>query len=121
VAWKAVADLFTSEAGIAGMHPTHRAAIYVGLAIGAALVLLEKFVPKQNRKWIPSATGLGLGFILPFYYPLSMFFGALLAHVWERKGKQSHDDYMVPTSAGIIAGVSIVGVIVAVVNVFVFS
>lgn len=121
VAWKAVADLFTSEAGIDGMHPTHRAAIGVGLAIGALLVLLEKFVPKQNRKWIPSATGLGLGFILPFYYPLSMFFGALIAHVWQRNNKQSHDDYMVPTSAGIIAGVSIVGVIVAIINVFVFS
>lgn len=121
VAWKAVADLFTSEAGIDGMHPTHRAAIWVGLAIGAALVLLEKFVPKQNRKWIPSATGLGLGFILPFYYPLSMFFGALIAWTWESQNKKSHDDYMVPTSAGIIAGVSIVGVIVAIINVFVFN
>jgi uncharacterized oligopeptide transporter (OPT) family protein len=121
VAWKAVADLFSSEAGIAGMHPTHRAAIWAGLGIGAGLVLLEKMVPKQNRKWIPSATGLGLGFILPFYYPLSMFIGALIAMSWERKDKKSHDDYMVPTSAGIIAGVSIIGVIVAVLNAFVLG
>ena len=121
VAWKAVADLFSSEAGIDGMHPTHRAAIWAGLAIGAGLVLLEKMVPKQNRKWIPSATGLGLGFILPFYYPLSMFIGALIAMTWERQNKKSHDDYMVPTSAGIIAGVSIIGVIVAVLNAFVLG
>jgi uncharacterized oligopeptide transporter (OPT) family protein len=121
VAWKAVADLFSSEAGIGGMHPTHRAAIWAGLGIGAGLVLLEKMVPKQNRKWIPSATGLGLGFILPFYYPLSMFCGALIAMTWERKNKKSHDDYMVPTSAGIIAGVSIIGVIVAVLNAFVLG
>ena len=120
VAWKAVADLFSSEAGIDGMHPTHRNAIWAGLSIGAFLVLLEKYMPKSKRKYVPSATGLGLGFILPAYYPISMFVGALIARVWQKKDEKSHDDFMVPTSAGIIAGVSIIGVIVAVLNVALF-
>lgn len=121
VAWKAVADLFSSEAGISGMHPAHLNAIWAGLAIGAALVLIEKFIPKQKRKYVPSATGLGLGFILPAYYPISMFVGAMIAHVWHKKDEKSHDDFMVPTSAGIIAGVSIIGVLVAVANVLFFN
>ena len=84
-------------------------------------MLAEKFAPKDKRKYIPSATGLGLGLILPFYYPLSMTIGAIAARVWEKKDKKSHDDFMVPTSAGIIAGVSIIGVIVAVLNVLMFA
>ncbi len=119
VAWKAVADLF--ESGIGNMHPAHRSAIFVGLAIGAALVLIERLAPKQHRKWIPSATGLGLGFILSFKYPLSMFVGALGAWLWQNKSKASADRYLVPVSAGIIAGVSIIGVIVAVLNAKVFT
>ncbi|MAW60179.1 MAG: hypothetical protein CMJ94_05010 [Planctomycetes bacterium] len=121
VAWKAVADLFSSEHGINGMHPSHRIAIWWGLGIGAFLVLAEKFMPKEKRKYIPSATGLGLGLILPFYYPLSMTVGAVAARLWEKKDQKSHDDFMVPTSAGIIAGVSIIGVIVAVLNVILFA
>ncbi len=114
VAWKAVADLFQS--GIGNMHPMHRNAIFVGLAIGAALVIIERYAPKDKKKWMPSATGLGLGFILPFYYPLSMFIGALIAWVWQGKWKASADNFLVPVSAGIIAGVSIIGVIVALLN-----
>jgi len=115
-AWYAVAELFSSPAGIDGMHPAHRQMIFVGLAIGAALVILENLAPKPWKKWIPSATGLGLGFLLSFYYPLLMFVGALIGLIWERANKKTADDYLVPISAGIIAGVSIIGVIVAVIN-----
>lgn len=114
VAWKAVADLF--ESGIGNMHPMHRTAIFVGLAIGAAAVIIDRYAPKKVKQWTPSATGLGLGFILPFYYPLSMFFGALIAWIWQGKWKQNADTFLVPVSAGIIAGVSIIGVIVALLN-----
>jgi uncharacterized oligopeptide transporter (OPT) family protein len=114
VAWKAVADLF--ESGIGNMHPMHQTAIFVGLAIGAAVVIVERFAPKNMKKWVPSATGLGLGFILPFYYPMSMFVGALIAWVWQGKWKESSDTFLVPVSAGVIAGVSIIGVIVALLN-----
>ena len=86
------------------------------MAIGALVVIMERVTPKEYKKWTPSATGLGLGFILPFYYPLSMFVGALIASVWQRKWKTSADNFLVPVSAGVIAGVSIIGVIVAVLN-----
>ncbi len=119
VAWKAVADLF--QHGIENMHPMHVAAIQIGLAIGAAVVIFEKIVPKQYKKWTPSATGLGLGFILSFYYPMSMFVGAVIAWAWQKNWKKSADNYLVSVSAGVIAGVSIIGVIVQVLNNFVID
>ncbi len=118
VAWKAVADVFAK--GIGNMHPMHREAIFVGLGLGALMVLAERFAPKAWRPWLPSATGLGLGFILPFQYPLSMLLGAVGAYLWTKKNKKTSDDYLVPVASGIIAGVSIMGVIAAAINNFLF-
>ena len=112
--WKAVADLF--KHGFANMHPMHQQAILVGLVIGAVLLVIETIAPKNVKGWLPSATGVGLGLILPFQYPLSMFIGAMIAHIWTRRASKSAEDYLVPASAGIIAGVSIMGVLVAFLN-----
>jgi len=117
-AWMAVAKVF--ELGLDNMHPMHRTAIYYGLGLGTLIILLEKFLP-QFKKWLPSATGIGLGMVLPFYYPLAMLVGAIIAEVWNRKGKESADNYLVPVSAGVIAGVSIIGVIVAILNTLLFA
>ena len=83
-------------------------------------MLLETFLPK-HRRWMPSATGLGLGFILPFQYPLSFFIGAMIVVVWRARREQSADRYVIPVSSGFIAGESIVGVVVAAVNNFVLG
>ena len=116
--WKAIAEVF--KLGLENMHPMHRTAIYFGLGAGTIFLLLETFLPKA-KKWLPSATGFGLGLILPFEYPLSMFVGAVIAHIWLKRNKKNFDDYMIPVSAGVIAGVSIIGVLVAVANVALFS
>ena len=117
-AWKAVAEVFRD--GISSMHPMHQNAIWLGLAIGAALVVLERILPRF-KAWLPSAVGLGLGFILPFQYPLSMVVGAVIAWLWQRRNPSHAHDYLVPVSAGVIAGVSIIGVIVASLNNFVLG
>jgi OPT family oligopeptide transporter len=115
-AWKAVAELF--QHGLENMHPMHQQAIFWGLLLGVALVLLEKVLPRL-RAWLPSATGIGLGMILPFQYPLAMFLGALIAYLWNKRDAKHADIYLVPVAAGVIAGISIVGVLVAVLNNFV--
>ena len=45
-----------------------------------------------------------------------MFAGAAIAWYWAKKNKESSDNYMVPIAAGLIAGISIMGVIVAIIN-----
>jgi OPT family oligopeptide transporter len=118
VAWKAVADVFNS--GIGNLHEMHRSAIFVGLAIGIALTLIDRFAPKDTKKFLPSATGVGLGFILPFQYPLSMLIGALIGYYWNKRNEKQCEGYLVPLASGIIAGVSIMGVVAAALNNFVF-
>jgi uncharacterized oligopeptide transporter (OPT) family protein len=112
-AWKAVAEVF--KHGLDNMHPMHQEAISWGLGIGAVLVIAETFLPKV-KEWVPSATGIGLGLILPFQYPFAMLLGAVIAALWSRSAPQNSKKFMVPVAAGAIAGISIAGVLVAVIN-----
>ncbi len=116
-AWKAVAEVF--KTGLANMHPMHQEAMGWGLGLGTLLGVLElPQVPAVARRWLPSATGLGLGFILPFQYPLAMLIGAVGAEVWTRADGKGAEAFSVPVSAGVIAGVSLMGVLVALFNNF---
>ncbi len=112
-AWLAAARVF--QGGLQNLHPMARNCIFWGLGAGALLVVVELALPRY-RKWLPSPTGLGLGFILPFFNPFSMLLGALVAWVWSRRSHAHADRYVVPVASGIIAGESIVSVAIALVN-----
>jgi uncharacterized oligopeptide transporter (OPT) family protein len=88
--WKAVAEVF--RVGIANMHPMARHAIAVGVFAGLFLSVIESLVPKAKR-FLPSPSGVGLGFILPFYYALAMFLGAGLAALAQLLSKERADRY----------------------------
>ncbi|MCA9517382.1 MAG: OPT/YSL family transporter, partial [Myxococcales bacterium] len=119
-AWKAVAEVF--KLGFENMHPTHRSLMLWGGLVGLALVLLEKLRPKSWKfNPVPSATGIGLGMILPFQYPFSLFIGALIAWAWKKKSPDHAETYLIPVAAGLIAGVSIIGVVAAILNNFVLK
>ena len=62
---------------------------------------------------VPSAMGLGLAFVIPFWNTLSMFAGALAAWVIEKKAKEVSVGYTVPVASGMIAGESLMGVLMA--------
>ena len=47
--------------------------------------------------------------------------GALLTFGWEKLSEKTAKDYVVPVSSGIIAGVSIIGVLVQAINNFVLG
>lgn len=113
-AWLAVARVFQN--GWASLHPMAAEGLAWGAAVGVGLALLETLLPARLRRFVPSATGVGFGLFLPFQYPLSMLLGALLGWAWQRKGPGSAALYLVPIACGLIAGESIVGVIVAAVN-----
>jgi len=115
--WKAVAEVF--KYGLDNLHPMSQVAIRYGLVIGAALALAEILVPRPYKKWVPSPTGIGLGMVLPFFYPLAMFTGAVLAELAVAINKAWAERYLVAIAAGGIAGESIVGVLVQALNNFV--
>jgi OPT family oligopeptide transporter len=117
--WKAVAEVF--KYGLHNLHPMSQTALKVGLVVGAILALGEGLAPKRFRNWIPSPTGLGLGMILPFFYPFAFLLGALFKTVCDRLNKDWATKYVTPIAAGGIAGESIVGVIVQGLNNFVLN
>jgi uncharacterized oligopeptide transporter (OPT) family protein len=114
--WKAVAELF--KVGLSNLHPMAQQAIVVGVMIGVTLALLEFFLPKKIKSWLPSATGLGLGLLLPFFSSFSMLVGALIAWAYQKKSAVQAERFVVPVASGVIAGESIIGVIVAGLNNF---
>lgn len=114
VTWKNVAELLAK--GFGSLHPTAQYALFIGAALGIVLVLIEKAAEKyapQAKKYIPSATGFGLAFTMPAYNALSMFAGALIALLIEKNNKKFADDHIVPVSSGLIAGESLMGILVA--------
>lgn len=115
--WAAVAKVF--QLGIENLHPMAQKAIWAGLVAGVLIALLEQAVPKNKRQWVPSATGLGLGILLPAYQSLGMFLGGAAAAFASRKKGSLAAEMVVPVASGMIAGEAILGVIVAALNNFV--
>ncbi|MCC6348662.1 MAG: OPT/YSL family transporter [Candidatus Eisenbacteria bacterium] len=111
--WRGVAELLAK--GVGALHPTARIGLLVGSVLGIILPLLERRFPAQ-KKWIPSATGVGLAFTINGFNSVSMFIGACLA-LWLSKAKPKvHEKYTVPVSSGIIAGESLMGVAIALIT-----
>ena len=108
--WAAVAKLLA--AGIHSLHWTAQWGMVIGGALGFIIPCLEKLFPKA-RPYIPSATGLGLSMVIPFFNSLAMFVGAVIALVLEKKRPALADKYVIPVSSGVIAGESLMGVVVA--------
>jgi len=108
--WRGVAELLAK--GVAALHPTARVGLVIGAAVGILLPLLELAFPKA-KKFIPSPTGLGIAFTITGYYSVSMFLGACLALALHRAKPKMAEEYVVPVSSGIIAGESLMGVVIA--------
>jgi uncharacterized oligopeptide transporter (OPT) family protein len=112
--WRGVAELLAK--GVGALHPTARIGLVIGATLGIVIPLLELKFPKA-KKFIPSATGLGLAFTINGYNSISMFVGALLALWFSKWRPKLHEQYTVPVSSGIIAGESLMGVLIALLTV----
>ncbi len=108
--WKGVAELLAHGPG--ALHPTARWGLVIGGTIGIILPLLELALPRY-KKFIPSATGVGIAFTLNGFNCISFFIGALVALIFSKKRPALAEKYVVPVSSGIIAGESLMGVAIA--------
>lgn len=108
MAWKGVALMLAN--GISKLHPSAQLSIVIGATMGVVLSLSERRFP-QYKKWIPSASGVGLGFTTPGANTISMFLGACIA-LWYSRRDPKADETLIPVSSGIIAGESLTAVFV---------
>lgn len=110
--WAKVAQVLTQ--GIESLPMSARIAILVGAGVGVLLPLIDRYVvPAKYRKFMPSATGLGLAFMLPFANSLSFTIGAVIAWVWSKLSKKSCDAFNVPLASGLVAGESLIAAMIA--------
>lgn len=109
--WAGVSKAFAN--GIGALPESARTAAWVGLVLGIALALLEKFSPKKLKAYVPSASGIGIAMVIPGSNAVAMFLGSAIAEVMRRKNPQAAERLVVPVSSGLIAGESLMGIVVA--------
>jgi putative OPT family oligopeptide transporter len=108
--WVAVARVLAT--GVDSIPVTARIAILIGALVGIALPILERVFPKA-RPWLPSAIGLGLGWVVFFSNALSFAIGAVIVWLWGAADRKSQETFSVPIASGLIAGESMLKAILA--------
>jgi OPT family oligopeptide transporter len=109
-AWASVAKLLKD--GPSNLPRYAVMAIGVGLAIGTVLAILEESVPKHWKRWLPSATGLGIAMVIGFNDSVAMLIGALLTWAITSVNPKWAEQNIISISSGIVAGESIMGILV---------
>ncbi len=107
-AWKAVAELFM--VGLAALPKGVTVAMLVAAAFGVLLPVLEKTLPGKGRAFVPSAASVGLAFVIPANYGITMFVGGLVALLLNRYCKTWSSRFLTAIAAGIVAGETLTGV-----------
>jgi uncharacterized oligopeptide transporter (OPT) family protein len=105
--WAGVSRVMSG--GLAGLSPAARTATLIGLAAGALLALLEHAAPRWKR-FVPSASGLGIAMVMPASNALTMFVGAAVAAVVRKVRPAAVERALTPLASGAIAGESLVGI-----------
>lgn len=121
--WKAVAEILIK--GLDFLHYSAQIAIVVGAILG---ILIEVMNQRTKGKFPISAMGLGLAFVLPFSDAWAMGLGSLIFWFLARKIKDTkstgHRIFVANQEtlcAGVIAGGSIIGIILIVLETLVFG
>lgn len=121
--WKAVAEVLTK--GLGFLHPTAKLAVAIGAVLGIVFEILNKVM---KGRFPISGVGLGLAFVLKFTDSLSMGLGAIIFWYFEKRYKNPEQKaYKIfvenreTLCAGVIAGGSIIGIILILLETVVLS
>lgn len=109
-AWKAMAEVLSK--GIDAMPHNAAWAALCGGIFGSALPILRKLAPKL-APYTPSGLAIGLAFLIQPQYFLTMFIGAMLFLLWQRKNPTQSERFMYPVACGLVAGEGLMGVVKA--------
>jgi len=109
-AWHLMAKVLSE--GISSLQPSALWAAGVGGVFGIVLTLLHKV--KSIAKWLPSPVAMGIAFIVPGFYSIAMWLGAMITWGWAKKNEGQVDRYGPSLASGLIAGEGLMMVVIAV-------
>ncbi len=108
VAWASVAKLLKDGPQNLPQYALH--GIVVGAVLGAILAVVDEYVPPRIKRWLPSATGLGIALVIDLNDSLAMLVGALAAWALHRYRADLAERYTVSVSSGMVAGEGLMGI-----------
>jgi OPT family oligopeptide transporter len=111
VVWAGVSKAFSG--GIGALDASAKTGIVVGLLLGVALAIAEKVTPKRLLPYLPSPSGLGIAMVIPGSNSIAMFLGASVAAILRRRRPEVAKESVVPIASGLIAGESLMGIVIA--------
>ncbi|ATB45369.1 OPT family oligopeptide transporter [Corallococcus macrosporus] len=106
--FRAVAEV--AVRGLDGLPPHAALAACVAVGVGALLTLVSR---GRAARWLPLPVALGIGFILPAYYAVTLCLGALGLAAARWRWPRAADRDTSTLAAGAIAGESLAGVLIA--------
>ncbi|NVJ02371.1 OPT/YSL family transporter [Myxococcus sp. AM009] len=106
--FRAVAEV--AVRGLDGLPPHAALAACVAVGVGALLTGVSR---GQAARWLPLPVALGIGFILPAYYAVTLCLGALGLAAARWRWPLAADRDTSTLAAGAIAGESLAGVLIA--------
>ncbi len=105
--WMAVAEVFAK--GIDAMPPGTQPAMLAGAIVGVVGTILEKTLPKNVVRYMPSTVSVGLAFTLQVYTAISFAIGAILMELLRKVAPEWTNRFGIAVCAGVIAGESLIG------------
>ena len=108
--WEAVARVLSQ--GLEALPVSARWAALIGALIGVLIPVVERLAPR-SRRWMPSAMGVGLGWVVFLSNALAFTIGACIAWLWSRVDQRTHDNYNIPIASGLVAGESMIKAFIA--------
>ena len=102
--------------GLDVLDPVKKWSIAIGAAVGIVFSLLPLIFPKK-AKYLPSAAAFGLAWVFHWYYSLLFLMGAVIGWLVQMRSPQTAKEFTFPVASGIIAGGSLMGVLLVFVQV----
>lgn len=100
IAWKAVAEVLSQGFGM--LPPMVPEAMIIGALLGIFFALIRRV--ESLKEYAPSGLAFGLSFLIPAFYTMPIFFGALFLMVWKKINPLSAKELVFAVACGILAG-----------------
>ncbi len=108
-AWRAMAELLAK--GFDALPPMATTAVVYGVIFGALLPILRR--SKALAPYVPSGLAFGIAFIIPAFYAIPFFIGAMGLVIWRRLSPNTAERLAFAVASGCIAGEGLFGIVKA--------